>query len=579
MTAPPVASVLVRAEIIDDTLLLYAEGEPAADARAVAAALPHVPERATVVCTAEVAGRPDLFALLPGLLVEHLAGLADGIRLVPLGPYADRAAVPALARALGAELGLDQLTVALDPPGPVPFPPDFATKPPAAARPAKAGPAAPPVTVATALVDEKTARPPERTQPPDRTLTPDRTLLPDRTLPLSAIPKPAPDETTSRLVALAGPAPARPLSAAKTTRLTAIPRTPPPAPTAPRPAEKTTRLTVVPTETPTASEVPAAATEAPTAEAEVLPFRRTLPPPTPAAPDREPEPVGDEVAELLTARRPAPEPPSLSLVAAARPEEPADPEPHPAPAAEVSTAERARIVVPRRRLGRDHPGDDLRKLLAGRYDAYSRVAARILAEEPGLRVAAQTAPDLLAGLIAVRAYGTAERAAVNAALRGAADPRAEALAAWIAYGLHRLPAVFGPVFRTVAELPSDAYRKGTVVTEPAFLDGERVRPAPTGPELVIWSAGARRVGRLTDGDLVLFPPGSSFEVLEAEPDRVYLRELPGGRPAAGGERLAERLAAVPPGAAGPAIDALTDLPGLDEHGRIYVTRTNDEVAS
>ncbi|WP_431973556.1 hypothetical protein [Micromonospora haikouensis] len=267
----------------------------------------------------------------------------------------------------------------------------------------------------------------------------------------------------------------------------------------------------------------------------------------------------------------------------------------------------ARVPVPWRPDGRTPPAGDraaLRRILAGRYDSHTQVVTRTLAEEPGLRVAATGAPDLPAGLVAVRAYCAGERETVNAALREGTDPDPAAdpvlLARWIAYGLRRLPAVFGPVFRTASALPESGYRPGALLVEPAFLD---VDPVPSvapdgGAELVIWSTGARRLGGLAvagaaprggpagtraapraDGASgpAVFPAGTCFEVLALEPSgvrdspRVFLRELPPGRAASGGEQTLVRLrAAAGAGTGATATTApLAVAPGFDAAGRLF----------
>ncbi|MEU1755127.1 hypothetical protein ABZ436_21075 [Micromonospora matsumotoense] len=265
-----------------------------------------------------------------------------------------------------------------------------------------------------------------------------------------------------------------------------------------------------------------------------------------------------------------------------------------------------RVPVPFRPEGGAPAAGDrmaLRRILAGRYDSYTQVVTRTLAEEPGLRVAAMGAPDLPAGLVAVRAYCTGEREAVNAVLRGDDDPGPDAdptvLARWVAYGLRRLPVVFGPVFRATTVLPAVGYRPGTVLVEPAFLD---VDPAPApapdaAAEFVIWSTGARRLGGLaagprtspagagpvgaravprTDGAAV-FPAGTCFEVLaeeqvdDRELRRVFLRELPAGRSTGGGEQTLARLRAVVAAGtgAGGGTAPLTVGLGFDGMGRLF----------
>ncbi|OWV07543.1 hypothetical protein B5D80_14305 [Micromonospora wenchangensis] len=335
--------------------------------------------------------------------------------------------------------------------------------------------------------------------------------------------------------------------------------TPPPAPEGPTPG---------PTAPPaTAHDEPAPAPGRPD-----TPVR-----PPDATPDR-PEPVPGPVADGPGA------PPA------------AVPEPRPAPPAPT------RVPVTFRLDGSAPTAGDrtaLRRILAGRYDSYTQVVTRTLAEEPGLRVAAVSAPDLPAGLVAVRAYCTGERETVNPVLRGDAAPADDpaVLARWVGYGLRRLPVVFGPVFRAAAVAPPGGYPPGTLLVEPAFLDVDPT-PAPVpdaGVRFVIWSVGARRLGGLgttgtgarttptgihtgprTDGTAV-FPAGTCFQVLADEPvgDRelrqVFLRELPAGRPTQGGEQTLERLRAAV-GAGDPAGGGTPPLPvgvGVDGAGRLF----------
>lgn len=268
---------------------------------------------------------------------------------------------------------------------------------------------------------------------------------------------------------------------------------------------------------------------------------------------------------------------------------------------------RSAVVPPwidgRRWLPGDHAA--LRRVLGGRYDAHARVVTRILAEEPGLRTAMLASPDLPAALVAVRAYCAGDRTAVGAYLRGEApaepDDEVAVVARCAAYGLRRLPAVFGPVFRAGAAPPGgagtgDGWRSGVELTEPGFIDADL--GSTVGPdaevEYVIWSVGAGRLGALDTGDggPVVFPPASRFEVLavdepaEQGPPRVLLREIPHlGGPAGGqpdgessgvpdrrgdlAERLRQRLRAAGTDPVGPARVPLPFVPGLDGDGRPF----------
>ncbi|MEV4626865.1 hypothetical protein AB0J90_11325 [Micromonospora sp. NPDC049523] len=239
----------------------------------------------------------------------------------------------------------------------------------------------------------------------------------------------------------------------------------------------------------------------------------------------------------------------------------------------------------------------LRDALNGRYDAHVRVITRTLAEEPGMR-AAGASTEMIAGLVALRAYHDGEREAVNRELRtggpvaddagasgSGSGERARLLARGAVHGLRRLPTVLGPVYAS-ALVPPPAlagYRPGLDVVEPAFLDVDLAAgPAPEATvQFVIWSASARRLDRISPGDTAaaLFPPGSRFAVLavdrpddEQEPIRVLLRDLAGQgvRGDRGVERLLERLrAAHTPATSAKPSRRLEYAPGLDQSGRAY----------
>ncbi|BCB74726.1 hypothetical protein Pflav_011360 [Phytohabitans flavus] len=197
----------------------------------------------------------------------------------------------------------------------------------------------------------------------------------------------------------------------------------------------------------------------------------------------------------------------------------------------------------------------LRRALNGRYDAHSRQISRILAEEPGLRGTGAT-PEVVSGLVALRAYHSGERDAVNQALRtgggGGALDRAVTIARGAAYGLRRLPTVLGPVFRS-GRIPAAtlaAYRPGLRLVEPGFLDAEvgAVRERDATVEFRIWSSSARRLGWLDieDAPGAIFPPATWFEVLavdepESGPRQVLMRDLTGGSAATRLERILARL--------------------------------------
>jgi hypothetical protein len=230
----------------------------------------------------------------------------------------------------------------------------------------------------------------------------------------------------------------------------------------------------------------------------------------------------------------------------------------------------------------------LRRLLSDRYDGYARVVVRTLAEQPGLRGADATA-DLVADLVALLAYHSRERDAVNGALRtgrnAGPDDREALLARGAAQALRRLPAVLGPVFAAgrVAAPVLSGYRAGAELVEPAFVDVALVgsRPPDATIEFVIWSVSARRLHRIgrDDAPSAVFPPGSRFAVLAVdpptgdEPMRVLLCDRAGERPGGegGAQRVLDRLrgAALGGGSDRP-LRMLAFPPGLDDRGRRFV---------
>ncbi|MGF7239519.1 MAG: hypothetical protein ACQSGP_31865, partial [Frankia sp.] len=217
----------------------------------------------------------------------------------------------------------------------------------------------------------------------------------------------------------------------------------------------------------------------------------------------------------------------------------------------------------------------LRSLLGWRYEAHARAVLSALALQPGLR-AGPGPDDLLAGLVAVRAYlsavGGLDAAgrSVDAVLRDARrrpDEDGRVLLGRCAQaGIGRLPAVVGPVSRPAAPDPSlvRRYRAGDMLVEPAFLEASTMpweMPGCT-VEYMIWSSTARRTAWLgldsTPGcspSRALFLAGTRFVVLEVDigedavdvdtggtPTRVLLREAVDGRADSGlDERALGRL--------------------------------------
>jgi hypothetical protein len=220
----------------------------------------------------------------------------------------------------------------------------------------------------------------------------------------------------------------------------------------------------------------------------------------------------------------------------------------------------------------------LRALLGWHYEAHARAVLSALALQPGLR-AGPGPDDLLAGLVAVRAYLSAEGGldaagrSLDAVLRDARrrpDEDGRLLLGRCAQaGIGRLPAVVGPVFRPAAPEPGVVrrYRAGDMLVEPAFLEASTTPwdlPGRT-VEYVIWSSTARRTAWLgldsTAGGSpshALFLAGTRFVVLGVDlgvgvglgtgtgtgeaPARVLLREAVGGRAERGlDERALGRL--------------------------------------
>jgi hypothetical protein len=264
----------------------------------------------------------------------------------------------------------------------------------------------------------------------------------------------------------------------------------------------------------------------------------------------------------------------------------------PAPAAgRTKSAARPRHVD--RRAWREADRAELRARLDGRYDAYVRVVTKTLAEEPGLRAGGMS-PDLIAGLVAVRAYSDGDRDGVNRLLRvGEGDETAALLARGVTHGLRFLPTVLGPVFLpgTAGADVLAAYEPGRVLTDPGLLDA-RITPAEfpgATVQFVIWSVTARRLGRVgVEGPAaVLFPSASRFTVLAVDsPDsatpvpRVLLGDITvssrGGPMGGRGERALTRMRAAVAPAGDTFPDHLPATPGLDATGHPYPEGSLDE---
>jgi hypothetical protein len=203
----------------------------------------------------------------------------------------------------------------------------------------------------------------------------------------------------------------------------------------------------------------------------------------------------------------------------------------------------------------------LRASLGWRYDAATRSVARLLAEYPGLRSAGELDEALMAELAAVRVFMTQDQAELVNSIRLGGQESDRALAACVAGGLRRLPALQGVVVRGgPAEADAvDAYHPGQDLVEAAPLVAvdDVGAHVPGAVEILIWSATARRLNGFTeDGRApeVAFLPGTVFRVLAVDPPRapatspdatparrVLLTEVPPAKSGPGHEKWADRV--------------------------------------
>ncbi|MGW0436575.1 hypothetical protein ACWDV4_29010 [Micromonospora sp. NPDC003197] len=95
----------VTVEAVGDVLVLRTGADPREPLVALAAALPAEVGQTAVVSGPTVTGRADFFELLPELLIEHLGGSAETIRLVTVGAYAAVEGVVPAARELAEWVG------------------------------------------------------------------------------------------------------------------------------------------------------------------------------------------------------------------------------------------------------------------------------------------------------------------------------------------------------------------------------------------------------------------------------------------------------------------------------------------
>ncbi|MFI7024261.1 hypothetical protein ACIBMZ_16255 [Micromonospora sp. NPDC049900] len=114
MAATTVAVTGVLTEPVGDALLLRTAAEDRDAVVRLVGSLPVETDRVTVVSTPQVTALPQFFVVLSRVLGAELGGSADGIRLLPLGDYADRSVVDRAARGLAERIG-QAVTIPRDP--------------------------------------------------------------------------------------------------------------------------------------------------------------------------------------------------------------------------------------------------------------------------------------------------------------------------------------------------------------------------------------------------------------------------------------------------------------------------------
>ncbi|MGW0504393.1 hypothetical protein [Micromonospora sp. NPDC003241] len=114
MAATTVAETGVLTEPVGDALLLRTAAEDPDPVVRLVGSLPAETDRVTVVSTPQVTALPQFFVVLSRVLGAELGGSADGIRLLPLGEYADRSVVDRAARGLAERIG-QAVTIPRDP--------------------------------------------------------------------------------------------------------------------------------------------------------------------------------------------------------------------------------------------------------------------------------------------------------------------------------------------------------------------------------------------------------------------------------------------------------------------------------
>lgn len=188
----------------------------------------------------------------------------------------------------------------------------------------------------------------------------------------------------------------------------------------------------------------------------------------------------------------------------------------------------------------------LLRTLGGQYDSYASRVLRLLVQHPDLRQG--ELQSVVTDLVAVLVYLAAgERKADEALLSGDVDALLPFLSCVIS-GLQRLPTYEGVAFCGGA-LDPGTHRTGAILTEVSFLNAVTADDAalPGDAEFVIWSDSARRTGLLEpELEPIVFLPGTRFQVLGVQDNRVLLGEIGGAAQLASLEEAAKLRAATGP---------------------------------
>jgi hypothetical protein len=264
----------------------------------------------------------------------------------------------------------------------------------------------------------------------------------------------------------------------------------------------------------------------------------------------------DELAGAASPDAGAAGPPSTAIPRASQPAEPVV-HVQPVPTAQSSAMPREGGISKEREW--------VRRNLSKQYDATASSVARILSENPGLRLGGNDADsDVLTDLVALRLYLTGQFAGIDAALRAAKVGPHVPVARCVASGLRRLPSYRGPLRTSAAPSKEQIRWYGTqnLVTEWSFFPAlTSVGLAmPGSADFEIWSLSARRTDMIdpSSADQAVFLPGTRFKVLSVEDGarpEIRLRELTGAEVEADGTVHST-----------PGLDALA-LAGLEEAGK------------